>query len=240
MKIFVKDPPSLEGTFSLDRKARKRIVTVMRKKLGDAVQIYTPGQAWEAVISNISSQAIELRTLRPIPYLESSGIHLTLAQAIPKGDRFEWLIQKNAELGVSEIIPLLTERTIVKPGNTSAKLQRWNEIADHAAAQGENVHPLLVRPPQPLREFLESQRNGIRLLLHEREGASSLREVLSRYDDHNITVLVGPEGGWTTQESSSIRDAGYVSIHLGPRILRSETAGLVLAAILQYERGDFS
>jgi 16S rRNA (uracil1498-N3)-methyltransferase len=165
---------------------------------------------------------------------------MILAQAIPKGDRFEWLIQKATELGVAEIFPLITDRTIVKPAHASAKLQRWNEIAEQAAGQSENSFPATVHPPQSLISFLAGNiQSQLRLLLHERKDAIPLRTLIGNREVHRIIIVVGPEGGWTDAETEQMIQAGYQLVHLGPRILRSETCGLVIATLLQYELGDF-
>ncbi len=211
----------------------------MRLKHGDPVEVWTQGKRWECAISGILPQGIELQAVRELPPPAPSRLRLTLCQAIPKGDRFEWLIQKTTELGVSEIVPLISARTVVRPRRAESKIQRWNEIAEHAAAQSENAQPPVIFPPLTLEQFLQSCPEGLKLLLHERGEARPLREILQEYPSNSIILIVGPEGGWTPEETTQILATGFHKTHLGQRILRTETAGLVLAAILQYELGDF-
>jgi 16S rRNA (uracil1498-N3)-methyltransferase len=237
-KIYVSQEP-VEDVFRLDRDYRKRLVKVMRLKSGDSLQVFTPGKRFQCSVQQISPQEIELKVLHEFPVV-APALHLRLGQAIPKGDRFEWLIQKATEIGITEIFPLITERTIVRPENVAAKVQRWNEIAEQAAGQSENSFPTIIHSPQSLTSFLEQPVDpGLKLLLHERKNSSSLRQLLRDNNTNRITFVVGPEGGWTDNETELLINSSYLLLHLGPRILRAETSGLVLATLLQYELGDF-
>lgn len=237
-KLFISQEP-VEGVFRLDRDYRKRLVKVMRLKSGDSLEVFTSGKRFQCSVQQISPEEIELKVLNEFP-VAAPALHLRLGQAIPKGDRFEWLIQKATEIGVTEIFPLITERTIVKPDNVAAKVQRWNEIAEHAAGQSENSFPTIIHSPQSLPSFLEQSVDpGLKLLLHERKNSSSLHQLLKGHNTNRITFVVGPEGGWTDKETELLINSRYLLLHLGPRILRAETSGLVLATLLQYELGDF-
>jgi 16S rRNA (uracil1498-N3)-methyltransferase len=239
-KIYITQQP-VEGMFRLNREYRKRLVKVMRLKAGDSLLVITSGKKWECRIQQILPDEIVLQIEREIETPNRPLLHLILAQAIPKGDRFEWLIQKSTELGVAEIFPLISERTVVKPANITGKVQRWNEISEQAAGQSENGFPCLIHPPESLPSFLLKPINSqLKLLLHERKNAVPLRQVLAGTNDvHRIIFIVGPEGGWTETETKQMLSQEYSLIHLGPRILRAETSGLVMATLLQYELGDF-
>lgn len=241
MRLFLREANWQSDTLTLDRDAKKRLVRVMRMRPGDRLEISTPQQRWECELQEIIADGVILKKLSDLPSRDQNRVRMILGQAIPKGDRFEWLIQKATELGVTEIHPLITQRTIVRPENSIKKVQRWNEIAAAAAEQSESDQPSIILPPEPLNIFLNQAPDGLKLLLHEREGATSLKELLTNhnYYNYNITFIVGPEGGWTKQETELIEQAGFHKVHLGSRILRSETAGLVLAAILQYEHNNF-
>jgi 16S rRNA (uracil1498-N3)-methyltransferase len=237
-KLYVSISP-VDGKFLLNREYRKRLVKVMRLKAGDELQVGARGKQYICKIENIQPESICLQIVREIP-TETPALKITLAQAIMKGDRFEWLIEKATELGVAEIFPLITERTVIRPAHPAEKIQRWNEIAEQAAGQSENSYPVVVHSPQNLSSFLMlSTTAGLKLLLHENEGRTPLRQILQSYDGNHIMIIVGPEGGWSEEESRQIEGCGFARIHLGPRILRAETAGLVVTALLQYELGDF-
>ena len=238
-KLYVSAEP-VNGSFRLGREIKKRLVKVMRLKAADELQLITPGKQWLCRLAEVHPDEVVLEIVDEILVVQKPLLHLILAQAIPKGDRFEWLIQKATELGVSEIFPLITERSIVRPADGSDKTQRWNEIAEQAAGQSENPFPPMIHPPQSLRDFVSGSGSfGLKLFLEERKEGMDLKTVLSGYDGNRITFIAGPEGGWSESERDSLVSSGFQMIHLGPRILRAETAGLVLATLLQYELGDF-
>lgn len=232
----MREPAVANGKLVLDHAAKKRLVRVMRLQPGDEIEVVTSGKRWKCRIETVTAgsavvEIIEEQSAAP------PGFRITLAQAIPKGDRFEWLIEKATEIGVREIVPLITERTIARPAGTEAKLQRWNKIAEQAAGQCENPFPPVVHPPASLGDFLKTATADLNLLFHEDGPAESLKTLLDRHI-LSTNIIVGPEGGWADSESQAMEAAGYRRILLGPRVLRSETAGLVAAAILQYELGD--
>jgi 16S rRNA (uracil1498-N3)-methyltransferase len=237
VRIFLRDANWKDDSLFLDRDIKKRLVRVMRMRPGDRLEVATPQHRWECELQQTLPDGIILKKISELPSRSQNSIRLILGQAIPKGDRFEWLIQKATELGITEIHPLITERTIVRPENSAKKVQRWNEIAAAAAEQSESDQPSLVLPPETLNIFLKHAPDGLKLLLHEREGAVPLKQLLSGHTYYNSSIIfiVGPEGGWTKQETEIIVQAGFQKVHIGSRILRSETAGLVLAAIIEYE-----
>ncbi len=237
MRLFLREANWQNDTLALDRDIKKRLVRVMRMRPGDRLEVATPQHRWQCELQEIIPEGVILKKISDVPFRIQNTLRLILGQAIPKGDRFEWLIQKATELGVAEIHPLITERTIVRPESSSKKVQRWNEIASAAAEQSESDQPCVILQPAPLKIFLQRPFEGLKLILHEREGAVSLKEILKSKSNYigNITFIVGPEGGWTPEETATIELAGFQKVHLGSRILRSETAGLVLAAIIQYE-----
>ena len=242
MRLFLPIADWKNERLLLNRDIKKRLIRVMRMKEGDVLEIAIPGKCWQAAIETVLPDGVLIRMIKPLP-VQPPEHKLILGQAIPKGERFEWLIQKATELGISEIYPLISDRTIVRPENVQRKLQRWNEISVQAAEQSENAFPATVFPPESINSFLNHSFSGLKLLLHERQGSHPLRELLSNtMEDTNYSTIfvVGPEGGWTESETQAFEDAGFTKVHLGSRIMRVETAGLALAAIIQYERGDFS
>lgn len=239
-RIYLRTAPDAAGIIAADREVKKRLVRVLRMSQGDFVEVITPGKRWRCTIQRVLPSGIELHAEEELPAPAQPGTRLVLGQAIPKGERFDWLLQKAAELGVAEIYPLITRRTIARPTRMDLKLQRWNDICEQAAGQSENAFPPLVHPAGTLEAFLALPHSGLRLFLHERSGARPLPAVLAEYPGNSIIFVVGPEGGWADEERESAVQAGFRVVHLGTRILRSETAGLVLAAILQYHFGAFS
>jgi 16S rRNA (uracil1498-N3)-methyltransferase len=180
--------------------------------------------------------------------LRQTAVHLrqpvfiTLGQGLPKAEKFAWVIQKTTELGVSEIVPLITERVIprVAPHQVAKKVGRWEKLAREACKQSGRVTVPRLWPPTPLDRFLAScQHAELKLILWQGEDRQPLRTVLTASERvASVAVLVGPEGGFTPQEVTRGMGYGFLTVGLGQRILRTETAGMVAVALIQYQCGD--
>jgi 16S rRNA (uracil1498-N3)-methyltransferase len=170
---------------------------------------------------------------------DDSVFPVHLIQALPKAERMEWLIQKGTELGISEFSPVNTKRSIpVLSGQRKDKrVQRWRRIAEEASRQSERPYVPVVNEPRDLAEVLLACREEYRLVCWEEE-SRSLGDVLPDLSPSGAAVLVGPEGGFGKEEIELVKKCGFHSVSLGPRILRTETAGFTLATILQYVYGD--
>lgn len=161
---------------------------------------------------------------------------LRLLQALPKGDKFELVLQKGTELGVTVFQPVLSGRAVSRP--EKGKPERWERIVAEAARQSRRPCLPQLEPLRPLAEALTQVDEPLRLVLWE-QGARSLAEVLPAQAPTGVAVLVGPEGGFSAAEITDVGTAGFLPVHLGPRILRTETAGLAIAAVLQHLYGDW-
>ena len=161
---------------------------------------------------------------------------LRLLQALPKGDKFDLVLQKGTELGVTAFQPLLSGRGVARP--ETGRTARWERIIREAARQSRRPCLPELAPLQPLADALATVREPLRLVLWE-DGARPLGEILPAQRPAGVAVLVGPEGGFPATEIAGVVAAGFVPVHLGPRILRTETAGLAVAAVLQYLYGDW-
>jgi len=169
-----------------------------------------------------------------------SPLSLTLAQGIPKGSKLETVIRMATELGVGVVVPLLLERTVARPDRegSSHRLLRWRRVAKEAAKQSGRGTIPDVRAPITLDEWLDEPRvPGLLVCLWERERVP-LSAILPAGAPPQATVVVGPEGGLTGSEVDRLRTAGALVAGLGPRILRTETAGPVAVALLQSRYGD--
>lgn len=161
---------------------------------------------------------------------------LRLLQALPKGDKFEMVLQKGTELGITVFQPVLSGRAIPRP--ETGRAARWERIVREAARQSRRPCLPRLAPLLPLEQALAAVNEPLRLVLWE-QGSRPLREVLPAQPPAGVALLVGPEGGFAEEEVAQVETAGFVPVHLGPRILRTETAGLAAAAILQYLYGDW-
>jgi 16S rRNA (uracil1498-N3)-methyltransferase len=166
---------------------------------------------------------------------------ITLGQALLKGDRMDWIIQKATELGVAAMVPLVSHRVIVRPRPARLRPQqeRWQRIALEAAQQSERWELPTIEPPCEVKAFFSGQRSqALRLILSERGPGEGLTTVSLPTDpEHPVTLAVGPEGGWTVEELLLAVDGGFTPVTLGARILRSETAALAALSILRSRLG---
>ena len=209
------------------------IVNVLRMKIGEELLISVKGD-WDYLckIEEIENDRVNLKLLESMEQRELP-IKLTLLQGIPKSDKLEMIIQKAIELGVSEIIPVKTNRVVVKidEKKTQAKVNRWNAIAQSAAKQSKRSIIPKVLNPQTLDNALEIVKDyGVKLLPYENaNGIKKTKDILNSLDSkNNIAVFIGPEGGFEEAEVKKSTDSGFEVITLGKRILRTETAGLAL------------
>ncbi len=163
-----------------------------------------------------------------------------LAQALIKHDQMDWVVQKGTELGMASLQPLVTRHAVVRSdaARTATQRQRWQRIAREAAQQCERWDCPLIFEPQDLRQWLASLPNSGRcVLLQERSEAARLSEVTREYAGGEITIVIGPEGGWTEEELAHCQETGIRSASLGPLILRAETAAIAALTIVQSRLG---
>lgn len=217
----------------------RRLVRVLRLRAGDRVVLFD-GSGSEFVARLESARAAEVvaRVESERSGLAEPALRLTLYQSVVKGSRFEWVLEKGTELGVAAFVPLQVERSVVRPGQDGARADRWRRLVVEAAEQcGRAVVPAVLGP-QTLDDALNA---GQPLLLpYEGERVTGVREALAELRRQGVTslaVLVGPEGGFAASEVARARAAGAVVVSLGRRVLRSETAGIVTAALALYELG---
>ena len=184
----------------------------------------------------------EQATTRVISRWQESDttLPITLLQALPKGDKFDLILQKGTELGISYFQPLETEHAV--PNLNAARLSkrelRWQRIVNEAARQSRRTFLPEVKPLQRLAAVLDEPSDDLKLVLWE-AGSNALSKVLPEQPPTGVTLLIGPEGGFSAAEIELITAAGFQAAHLGPRILRTETAGLAATPILQYLYGDW-
>jgi 16S rRNA (uracil1498-N3)-methyltransferase len=215
---------------------------VLRAAVGDVVQAVDAGGVLLSVeLTGLAARRAEGRVVGRAPLATESPLDLTLAQAVPKGDKMDTIIRMTTELGVTRVIPLLTARTVVRlePSRWVSRVGRWQRIAREAAQQcGRAAVPEIAAP----REISGWQRPGSGaeglLICFWEEEHRGLDARLPTGPCPRATVIVGPEGGLTPEEVRALTDAGALVAGLGPRLLRTETAGAVAVALLQSRYGD--
>ena len=171
-----------------------------------------------------------------------SSLEIILLQALPEKERMELIIQKATELGVSAIVPFKSERSISleERETKQRKAHRWQHIAMKAVQQSRRAKVPQVAAFRSFQEALKfCEKDSLKIILYEKQG-KNLKDILRQYQPRKIHVVVGPEGGFTEEEVRLAKEKGFIPIKLGQRILRTETAAITIAGILQYELGDLN
>lgn len=227
----------------------RHIAKVMRGKAGDKL-IVSDGVSREALveIASLEMGGVVVNILEPLDMTHEPRIQITVAQSLPKGDKLETVIQKCTEIGAVAFAPFLSERTIVQydERKESRRLERWRKICKEAAEQAHrNIVPA-VHSPLSWKQLLQSfsgydavyfcyeKEEGLQL----RSAAAPWLAALPPESGGKVMIVVGPEGGFSPEEGRAAEAAGAVSVGLGRRILRCETAGMVAAACILYESGE--
>ncbi|MFD2369730.1 16S rRNA (uracil(1498)-N(3))-methyltransferase [Brevibacillus sp. GCM10020057] len=219
------------------------IVNVMRAREGEEIFVSDgAGRSAVARLVYLSAKEVRATVVEMLAEQRELPIRVTIGQGLPKGDKMEWILQKGTELGAYSFFPFSSERTIVKldAKKEAKKLERWRKIVKEAAEQSHrSVLPQLL-PPVSFREALEAgEQYTRRAIAYEKEGGASLHHVLSDMQaDDSLLVLIGPEGGFSPEEVAQAEAKGFLSVSLGPRILRTETASqyVLSCASYQFER----
>lgn len=242
MNRFYIRPEAVEGQrVAFDEAETHHLVHVLR--LGPGALVHAlDGRGHELTIrvADLAGRRASGVVVERAARTAESPLELTLAQGLPKGDKLDGIVRMATELGVTRVVPLICRRTVARlePGRGAARLARWERIAREAAKQSGRATIPEVCAPTPLVTWLRAPREpGLLLCLWEAE-ATVLDTALPAERPARVTLVVGPEGGLAPEEIDDLRAAGAVVAGLGPRILRTETAGPVGLALLQSRYGD--
>ncbi len=219
----------------LNLEETRHLRDVLRLREGADIHVFDgEGKEFFGTIEKISKSETLVEIIKEIaPSALESGLDLTLAVALLKGEKFDLVVQKAVELGVTKLIPLNTKRADVKLKESEKKLDRWRKIALEAAKQSGRAKLMQIEKPSDFEAFIKTK-TGTRILFAERNGASFADIKTTQ----KIIAVVGAEGGWEDSEIESAREKGFQIITLGGRILRAETAAIAIIAILQHRFGD--
>jgi 16S rRNA (uracil1498-N3)-methyltransferase len=220
------------------------LARVLRACVGQEFEVSTGPSVRLGRIVQVAGDRVEFQLSDELPQTPPAAT--TLLLAVFKFDRFEWAIEKATELGVSQILPLIAQRTDAHLAAAAPKrLDRWRRIAREAAQQSRRVAPPEIAQPQPLKSALAITA-GLRIVLAETQPGTTLADALQNTSStqpaeagrreigaaNSVALAIGPEGGWTSKELSAFTDAGWTAASLGPSILRAETAALAALAIV--------
>jgi 16S rRNA (uracil1498-N3)-methyltransferase len=239
-RVHVAGPLVCGERVRLQGSAASHITRVLRLRVGAALIVFDGnGGEYAGSIDKAHGGEVLVAVGARADTERESPLALTLAQGISRGERMDLVVQKATELGVSHLVPLLTERSVVRltAQQSDRKVNHWRAIVVAACEQcGRNRLPS-VAAPMPLGEFLKASAAaaGTRLLLSP-SGTATLKDLPQA--GAGITVLVGPAGGLPDEEEKSAGAAGFATLRLGPRVLRTETAAIAALALLQRQFGD--
>jgi 16S rRNA (uracil1498-N3)-methyltransferase len=210
------------------------LVQVLRARIGQEFDIATKEAVRHGRIVSIAPDRVEFELGEQVPVPQTAN--LTLLLAVFKFDRMEWAIEKCTELGVRRIIPVIARRTDTHLASTAEKrTERWRRIAAQASEQSRREVAPEIAIPLKL-QSATTQQGALRIVLSEYEQQTQLRDVIS-VPEGELSLAVGPEGGWTEDEVQLFRDAGWISASLGPTILRAETAAIAATAVVMSNLG---
>jgi 16S rRNA (uracil1498-N3)-methyltransferase len=244
-RVHVAAPLTSGTRITLEGNAASHITRVLRLRVGAALVLFDgSGGEYEASIDKAHGGAVTVAIGEHRAIERESPLALKLAQGVSRGERMDLVVQKATELGVTHLVPVLTERSVVRltAQQSDRKVNHWRAIAIAACEQcGRNRLPS-VAAPVALATFLRGEESagaaGHTRLLLSPEGTATLKD-LRRPGSNALTVLIGPEGGLTDEEEQAAVAAGFSAVRLGPRVLRTETAAIAALALLQREAGDF-
>jgi 16S rRNA (uracil1498-N3)-methyltransferase len=210
---------------------------VLRVRVGEAITVADDtGRVVDAVVSSVS-EGVEAHVLKETIHAEPKPA-ITLYQALTKGEKFDDVVQRSAEIGVARIVPFVAERSVVKwdAAKRAKAVLRWSAVARAAAKQSRSPRISVVGE---IADDVSVAIAGPRpaWVLHEADGAVPIRRALPEHAPEEAGLVVGPEGGLSDEEIELLRAGGAEIVGLGPRILRTETAGLVAAAIVSFAYG---
>jgi 16S rRNA (uracil1498-N3)-methyltransferase len=238
-RVHVDSPLATDADVLLPEAAAYHVTRVLRLREGAQVVAFDGGGSeYRCEILEVKGDAVRVRVGAKTPGMPESPLRITLVQAVSRSERMDWTLQKATELGVATIMPVLSARSVVRLDERQAekKLRHWQAIVAGACEQcGRSVVPE-VRAPQELARYLAgAPREGRRFVLSP-IGPGSLAGTASI--GNRVELLIGPEGGLDDSEIERAAAAGFTPVRLGPRVLRTETAGLVALAVLQALWGD--
>jgi 16S rRNA (uracil1498-N3)-methyltransferase len=217
----------------------RHIRDVLRLREGELVRVFDGfGREFSCEIETIEKKETVLAILEEVaPAAPASNLDLTLAAALLKGEKFDLVVQKAVELGVTKFVPVVTKRTDVKFKDSEKRVERWRKIALEAAKQSGRADLMKIETPVDFKEFLKISRGGENLLLFSERSGESFSAIKA---GEKITAVIGSEGGWEDSEIEAAKNAGFQIVTLKGRILRAETAAIAIAAVLQHRFGDFN
>ncbi len=243
-RFFVPPEQIRGGRFTLLGSEARHAVLVLRKKKGDDIDLFDGKDlSYRGRIESVSPDRVDGVLTQEEKRLPSSGPSLVLYQSLIKGPKWDWLVEKACEIGVSRLIPIAAMRSTVRltPEGEKAKIERWCRMALAASKQCGRQDVMQVDASTTMESALTNLGpDSLSLIPWEKELERSVRQGCGGKIVKRVNIFIGPEGGWESSEVKRAVQAGVIPVRLGIRLLRSETAGLVASTLVLGELGDLA
>lgn len=240
--LRLNEVPTLENPLPLAGHAVAAL-EAWQARPGEIVTVVDPQQTfYRARLVSVEAETATVVPFQQMPRAMESPVDIEVYQALPEKERFELVLQKLTEIGVSRIVPYTSSRSITLPERDAGqkKSHRWPEVVLRAAKQCRRARlPELFSVLSWDQATYYGRQAELKLILYEGEAPWSLQEILRESRPASVALLVGPEGGFTSEEVAECRDLGFLPVSIGPRILRTETAAILGAALTQFAVGDY-
>ena len=246
MRRFFTEPENINGNTAVIVEDAAHITRDQRMNIGDSILLFDgTGDEYEAKLTAVDKDRCEAEITSSSFSEQEPSVKVTIYQGIPKSGKMEGIIQKSVELGVYRIVPVAMDRCVSKldGGKKEAeKIKRWNKVAVEAAKQcGRGILPQ-VMPAVGFDEAIsEMTKDDLAIMPYEmlaHNGVRSFKKVLSETTAATISVIIGPEGGFSDSEAERAKESGLSLVGLGKRILRTETVSSAVLAMIMYENGE--
>lgn len=246
-KFFVKENQISNNKIEIVGDDVNHITNVLRMKQGEILKVCNQetGENYIAEIINAQKNSVTCEIQEKLEETAESNVDITLYQGVPKFEKMELIIQKNTEVGVNAIVPVIMERTVVKldEKQVSKKLERWQKIAEIAAKQSMRDKIPEIKNIIKINKISDSLKNekfDTILVAYENEEKTMLKKELKKLQNlkdkkYKIAIIIGPEGGISEREIEQLNNLGAKCVSLGRRILRTETAGIIMSGDIMYE-----
>ena len=239
-RSWIETPLAVGQTLSLPEEVANHLVRVMRLREGDTCVLFNgDGHDYSATVVETSKRDARVRVDGATAVDNESPLRITLLQGIARGEKMDLILQKATELGVTAIVPVNAERTEVKldAARAEKRLAHWRSVVVSACGQSGRARVPAVAAPQSLQAAAQNAAADALKLTLDPLGDHRLA-TLTRAPAGGVVIAIGPEGGWSPRDRLALATAGFQGLQLGPRILRTETAGLAAIAALQARLGD--
>ena len=240
-RLHVEAPLPVGARIALPEAAAGHLLRVLRAQAGDACVLFNgDGHDYDARIVAAGKRDAEVEILASRAIGNESPLRIVLLQALARGEKMDWILQKATELGVAAIVPVTSERSEVRLDGERAdkRIAHWRSVVVSACEQSGRATVPAVTAPGSLAQAVAGLPANARRLLLDPQATQGMR--MLDVASGGIVLAIGPEGGWSARDLATLRGNGFEGLRLGPRVLRTETAGIAAIAALQACHGDFA